>query len=40
MLEDPWVAPPEDAFQFVTVSAADAPDEPQHVVVGFERASR
>ena len=36
MLEDPWVAPPEDAFQFV-VSAADAPDEPQHVIVSFEK---
>ena len=32
VLEDPWVAPPEDAFQFVK-SVADAPDEPQHVVV-------
>ena len=36
VLEDPWVAPPEDAFQFV-VSVADAPDEPQHVVVSFEK---
>jgi argininosuccinate synthase len=36
VLEDPWVAPPEDAFQFV-VSAADAPDEPQYVVVSFEK---
>ena len=36
VLEDPWVAPPEDAFQFV-VSASDAPNEPQHVVVSFEK---
>jgi argininosuccinate synthase len=36
VLEDPWQAPPEDAFQFV-VSAKDAPDEPQHVVVSFEK---
>jgi len=36
VLEDPWVAPPEDAFQFV-VSPSDAPDEPQHVVVSFEK---
>ena len=36
VLEDPWVAPPEDAFQFVK-SVADAPDDPQHVVVSFEQ---
>ncbi len=36
VLEDPWVAPPEDAFQFVK-SVDDAPDEPQTVVVSFER---
>jgi argininosuccinate synthase len=36
VLEDPWVAPPEDAFQFV-VSPSDAPNEPQHVVVSFEK---
>ena len=35
-LEDPWVAPPDDAFQFV-VDPAAAPDEAQHVVVSFER---
>jgi argininosuccinate synthase len=35
-LEDPWVAPPADAFQFV-VDAEDAPDEPQHVTVSFEK---
>ncbi len=38
VLEDPWVAPPEDAFQFV-VSHAHAPDEPQRVVVSFERGT-
>ncbi len=36
VLEDPWAAPPEDAFQFVA-SIADAPDEPQHVIVSFEK---
>ena len=34
MLEDPWVAPPEDAFA-LTSSAAHAP-APQEVVIGFE----
>ncbi len=36
VLEDPWVAPPEDAFQFVK-SVSEAPDEPQTVVVSFEK---
>ncbi len=36
VLEDPWVAPPEDAFQFV-VAVKDAPDEAQSVVVTFEQ---
>lgn len=36
MLEDPWVAPPEDAYQF-TASAKDAPDEPQIVTLDFEQ---
>jgi len=36
VLEDPWVAPPEDAFQFV-VAVEDAPDEAQHVIVSFEQ---
>src|SRR6266540_4165106 len=34
MLEDPWVAPPEDAFA-LTSSPADAP-APIEIVVGFE----
>ncbi len=34
MLEDPWVAPPEDAFA-LTSSAANAP-KPFELVVGFE----
>jgi argininosuccinate synthase len=34
MLEDPWVAPPEDAFA-LTSSAADTP-APVEIVVGFE----
>jgi argininosuccinate synthase len=36
VLEDPWVAPPADAFQFV-IDAKDAPDEAQHVIVSFEK---
>ena len=36
VLEDPWVEPPADAFQFV-VDPKDAPDEPQHVIVSFEK---
>lgn len=36
VLEDPWVEPPEDAFK-LTVNPTDAPDEPEYVVVGFER---
>jgi len=35
VLEDPWVAPPADAYQF-TVDPEDAPDEPQTVIVSFE----
>jgi len=35
-LEDPWVAPPADAFQFVA-EPNEAPDEPQHVIVSFEK---
>ena len=34
LLEDPWTAPPEDAFAW-TVSPADAPREPTEVVIGF-----
>jgi len=36
VLEDPWVAPPADAYQFV-IDAKDAPDEAQHVIVSFEK---
>lgn len=36
VLEDPWVAPPPDAFQFTT-PPRDAPDEPQSVIVSFEK---
>lgn len=36
VLEDPWVAPPEDAFQFVK-SVDEAPDEAEIVTVGFEK---
>ena len=34
-LEDPWAAPPDDAYQF-TVHPKDAPDEAVEVVVSFE----
>ncbi len=34
-LEDPWVEPPEDAYEW-TVSPAAAPDEPAYVELRFE----
>ena len=34
LLEDPWAAPPEDAFAW-TVDPADAPREATEVVIGF-----
>jgi len=36
VLEDPWAPPPADAYQF-TVDHKDAPDEPQTVIVSFEK---
>ena len=36
ILEDPWVAPPPDAYE-VTVDPKDAPDEGQYVEVEFEQ---
>ncbi|MBI5475370.1 MAG: argininosuccinate synthase [Ignavibacteriales bacterium] len=36
VLEDPMVEPPEDAFQH-TVSPEDAPDEPEYVIIEFEK---
>jgi argininosuccinate synthase len=35
-LEDPWVAPPEDAFER-TAAPQDRPQEPAELVVAFER---
>jgi argininosuccinate synthase len=35
-LEDPWVAPPEDAFAR-TAGISDRPSEPTEIAVGFER---
>lgn len=35
-IENPWNAPPEDAWM-LTASPADAPDQPQDVQIGFER---
>lgn len=34
-LEDPWVEPPEDAYEW-TVAPEDAPDTPAYVEIGFE----
>ncbi|MCM8813281.1 MAG: argininosuccinate synthase [Candidatus Omnitrophica bacterium] len=36
ILEDPYVQPPEDAYQ-VTVSPEKAPAKPQYLVLGFEK---
>ena len=36
ILEDPWAQPPEDVFER-TVSVADAPDEPDELVLTFEQ---
>src|SRR5206468_1355748 len=35
-LEDPWSAPPKDAFE-LTADPGSAPDQAEEVVVGFER---
>ena len=35
VLEDPWIAPPADAFEW-TVDPSDAPPEARDVVIGFE----
>ncbi|CAM3525787.1 argininosuccinate synthase [Cytobacillus oceanisediminis] len=36
VLEDPWAAPPEDAYD-LTVSLEKAPDKPDTVEIGFEK---
>jgi len=36
VLEDPWVEPPEDIFEW-TKSADKSPDEPEYVEIGFEQ---
>jgi argininosuccinate synthase len=36
ILEDPWESPPEEVFER-SASLADTPDEPEEVVVAFER---
>jgi argininosuccinate synthase len=36
VLEDPMVEPPADAFQ-ITVSPEEAPDEPEYVMIEFEK---
>ena len=35
-LEDPWLEPPEDAYEWTT-SGANAPDEPRYLKIAFER---
>ncbi len=36
VLEDPWVEPPEEVYNY-TKSPKDAPDEPGYVEIGFEK---
>ena len=36
ILEDPWVAPPPETFQW-TVDPREAPDEPEYVEIRFDR---
>jgi argininosuccinate synthase len=36
VLEDPWAEPPADAYKW-TKSAAEAPDKPQYLEIGFEK---
>lgn len=38
VLEDPWVEPPEEAYA-MTVSLAEAPDEPEEVTITFEKGT-
>lgn len=38
VLEDPWVEPPEDAYQW-TVSPLEAPDRPRYVEIDFEEGT-
>jgi argininosuccinate synthase len=38
VLEDPWVAPPEEAYR-ITRSPERAPNKPQHVEVSFEQGT-
>ncbi len=36
ILEDPWAKPPEEVYER-TVSVADAPDDPEEVVIAFDQ---
>ncbi|MGH8952924.1 MAG: argininosuccinate synthase [Acidimicrobiia bacterium] len=38
VLEDPWAAPPAGMFR-LTTDPRDAPDQPEEVVIGFERGN-
>ncbi len=37
-LEDPWIEPPEDAYEW-TVNPADAPNEPAYVEIRFDQGT-
>lgn len=37
-LEDPWIEPPEDAFEW-TVNPERAPEEPQYIEIEFEKGT-
>ena len=36
VLEDPWAAPPADTY-LLTTPLADTPDEPEEVIISFEK---
>ena len=36
VLEDPWAAPPDDTY-LLTTPLADTPDEPEEVIISFEK---
>ncbi len=38
ILEDPWAGPPEGMFR-MTTDPEDAPDEPEHVTIRFEKGT-
>jgi argininosuccinate synthase len=38
VLEDPWIEPPEDAYEWTT-SPEQAPDKPEYIEIGFEQGT-